>query len=362
MHLAMDVLVLVGTMKGAFFLRSRDRDRWDVSGPHFAGHTVYALAYDGRGGRRRLWAADHSHHWGAVLRSSDDLGNTWSNPERATIKFPDDTKGELKQIWQIALDGADTIYAGVEPGALFVSSDAGQSFELVRGLWNHPHRAQWMPGGGGLCLHTIIPAGKRITIAVSAGGCYRSDDGGETWQARNQNIRVPFLPAENQYPEFGHCVHKIVRHPAKPDRLFLQHHWGVYRSDDAGDTWVDIGKGKLPSDFGFALAAHPTQPDTAYILPIQSDEFRVTPDARLRVYRTRDAGETWEPLARGLPQEGAYECVLRDGMATDGETPAGVYFGTRSGKVYGSRDDGDGWSRLVDGLPPVVCVKTVALS
>ena len=360
-----DVLLLVGTMKGAFLFRSNaSRRRWEMAGPYFAGQAVYALAYDGRAGRRRLWAGTGSEHWGPTVSSSDDFGRTWDTPEKTRVRFPEETGASVKRIWQIRPGRAEepgTLYCGVEPAALFVTRDDGASWSLDRGLYDHPHRPRWQPGGGGLCLHTIVPdAGRRdrMFVAISTGGVYRTDDGGATWRPRNIGVRAEYQP--DQYPEFGQCVHKIVQHPARPERLFLQNHWGLYRSDDAGDSWKDIANG-VPSDFGFAMAAHPHDSGTAYIVPLESDGFRCVPEGRLRVYRTRDAGRSWRPLTRGLPQAGAYETVLRDALATDTRDPAGVYFGTRSGRVYGSRDDGASWKCIADSLPPVVCVKAVVL-
>jgi hypothetical protein len=359
-----DALVLVGTMKGAFILRSdQSRSHWDVAGPYFAGRAIYGFACDDRNGRHCLWAAVNSPFWGSYLSSSDDFGRTWSEPDTYAIKFPEDTGLELKQIWQLApgaSDQPDTLYCGVEPASLFRSDDAGATWSLVRGLHDHPHRPKWTPGAGGLCLHTILPDptnAQRISIAISAAGHYRTDDGGATWQARNVGIRAEFLPPEHRYPEFGQCVHKIARHPSHPHRLFLQNHWGLYRSDDYGDTWQDIAHG-VPSDFGFAMAGDPHAPDTVYIVPLESDEFRCTPQAKLRVYRTTNAGASWDALTNGLPQEQAFETVLRDGLATDGWRPTGVYFGTRSGKLFGSHDAGASWTAILDALPPVVCVKT----
>jgi hypothetical protein len=364
-HLDRDagVVVLVGTTKGAFLVASDPaRARWEVAGPYFPGQAVYALALDTRG-RRRLLAAKSSMHFGAVVVHSDDLGRTWTEPERAPVRFPEESGVSLAQIWQLVpgpADQPDVVYAGVEPAALFVSRDAGETFTLNQGLFDHPHRKEWQPGGGGLCLHTIVPGERALTIAISTGGVYRSDDGGETWAPRNQGICARFLPPGSQYPEFGQCVHKVAPHPTDPRRLYLQHHWGVYRSDDGGDSWNDIGAG-LPSDFGFPIAVHPRDGETVFVLPLESDEFRVTPEARLRVYRSRDGGDSWSALTEGLPQGGAYETVLRDGLAVDALAPAGVYFGTRSGKLYGSSDEGDGWRLLCEGLPPVVCVKTALL-
>jgi photosystem II stability/assembly factor-like uncharacterized protein len=362
-----DALVLVGTMKGAFLFRSgAAREKWEVAGPYFAGRAVYALAYDGRKGRRRLWAAVNSLHFGSFLSQSDDFGKTWSDPETYNIKFPEGSEVSLKQIWQIAQghpNEPDTLYCGVEPAALFKSTDAGETWALERGLFDHPHRPQWMPGGGGLCLHTILPDPanpERLFVAISTGGVYRTDDGGKHWQPRNKGIRAKFLPPDQQYPEWGQCVHKVVRHPSNPNRMFLQHHWGVYRSDDSGDSWNDIGKG-LPSDFGFAMEMDPHDANTVYIIPIESDEFRCTPEAKLRVYRTKNAGESWEPLTEGLPQHDAFETILRDGMKADENNPTGLYFGTRNGKLFGSNNGGDSWMTISEGLPAITCVKTATI-
>jgi len=356
-----DVLLLVGTTKGVFLLSAAgSRSRWHVGGPHLPGHPVYALAYDGRDGRRRIWAGPESPHFGAVLCWSDDFGRTWTRPERANVRFPEDTGAALQRVWQICPgreDEPDSLYCGVEPAALFESRDGGENWSLVRGLWDHPHRPRWTPGGGGLCLHTILldPARReRLFVAISTGGVYRTDDLGRSFRASNRGVRAEFLPEKQ--PEFGQCVHKVVQHPSRPGRLFLQNHFGLYRSDDAGDSWKDVARG-VPSDFGFAMAAHPRDPDTVYIVPLESDEFRCTPEGKLRVYRTRDAGASWKPLTSGLPQRDAFETVLRDAMATDALDPAGVYFGTRSGKLFGSRDEGRTWVRIVEGLPPVTCVR-----
>src|SRR5437868_10554023 len=358
-----DNLLLVGTMKGAFLFRSdANRGSWEEAGPYFPGRSVYAFAYDGRNGRQRLWAAVNSSFWGSFLSSSNDFGKTWSDPETYNIKFPEDSDVSLKQIWQIANDphDADALYCGVEPAALFKSADAGETWSLERGLFDHPHRTQWMPGGGGLCLHTILPdpaRSDRMWIAISTGGVYRTEDGGKNWQPRNRGICARFLPPDQQYPEWGQCVHKVVSHPSNPDRMFLQHHWGVYRSDDAGDSWQDIGKG-LPSDFGFAMEIDPNKADTVFIIPIESDEFRCTPEAKLRVYRTSDGGDSWEPLTSGLRQEDAFETILRDNMKADANNTTGLYFGTRNGKLFGSTDGGDSWMMIREGLPPITCVKT----
>lgn len=362
-----DNLLLVGTMKGGFIFRSdANRQNWQEAGPYFPGRSVYAFNYDGRNDQKKIWAAVNSPYWGSFLSSSHDFGKTWSDPESYNIKFPEGSEVSLKQIWQIVNDphNADALYCGVEPAALFKSTDGGQTWELNRGLFDHPHRPQWNPGGGGLCLHTILPDpsnAKRIYVAISTGGVYRTDDGGESWAPHNQGICARFLPPDQQYPEWGQCVHKVVSHPANPNRMFLQHHWGVYRSDDAGDSWQDIGSG-LPSDFGFAMEIDPHDANTVYIIPIESDEFRCTPEGKLRVYRTKNGGDSWEPLTSGLPQEDALETILRDNLKADANNPTGLYFGTRSGKVYGSNNSGDSWTLIKGGLPPITCVKTAAVN
>lgn len=361
-----DVLILVGTMKGAFVFRSdASRATWERGGPYFPGSAVYAMAYDARQGRQRIWAGPQSMHWGGLLRWSDDFGRNWTNPEEANVKFPEGTEASLKQIWQITpgREGQpDTLYCGVEPAALFVSRDAGSTWQLEEGLWNHPQRPQWQPGGGGLCLHTILPDptdAARMRVAVSTAGMYVSEDGGTSWRPSNAGVRAQFLP--DPYPEFGQCVHKVVQSKEQPERMYLQNHWGLYRSDDRGENWVDVANG-VPSDFGFAIGIHPRDPETAWIVPLESDEFRCTPEGKLRVYRTRDAGAQWEPLGDGLPQHDAYETVLRDSLAVDALDRAGVYFGTRSGKLFASPDEGESWLTVADGLPPVVAVKTARVS
>jgi photosystem II stability/assembly factor-like uncharacterized protein len=361
-----DMLLMVGTMKGAFILRSdKSRKKWNVEGPHLRGTAVYAMMHDGREGRKRTFAAANNTFFGSTLRHSDDFGKTWSEPERHPIKFPEDSGRALAQIWQIIpgrKSEPNVLYCGVEPAALFKSTDKGDTWEPDRGLMYHEHQPKWQPGAGGLCLHTIVldpDNPKRMLIAISAAGVYRTDDGGKTWRARNNGVRAEFLP--DKHPEFGQCVHKVVQHPSQPGRLFLQNHWGLYRTDDWGDSWKDVANG-VPSDFGFAMTMHPHQPETVYIVPLESDQFRCTPEAKLRVYRTKNGGESWEPMTKGLPQSGAYETVLRDALTADSSNPAGIYFGTRSGKVFGSTTDGDSWQEIADGFPAVVCVKAAAIS
>jgi photosystem II stability/assembly factor-like uncharacterized protein len=360
-----DVLITVGTMKGVWLFRSDpDRQKWQSSGPHFPGEAVYAVRFDGRGGRRRLLAGTEDGHWGAVVRCSDDLGRSWSDPAEGNVRFPQGSDAALRRVWQLqpaGPDRPDTVFAGVEPAALFRSDDRGETFELVTGLWDHPHRPRWEPGGGGLCLHTVVvdqDDPERMWVAISTGGVYRSDDGGRSWQARNHGVRAQFLP--DPHPEFGQCVHKIAPAGGRAERLYLQNHWGLYRSDDAAESWVDVANG-VPSDFGFPVVAHPTDPDTAWIVPLQSDQFRCTPEAKARVYRTRDAGASWEPLGDGLPQEDAFLTVLRDGFGGDGLAPAGLYFGTRTGQLFATADEGEHWRLVAEWLPPVVCVKAAVV-
>jgi serine/threonine protein kinase/photosystem II stability/assembly factor-like uncharacterized protein len=360
-----DRLLLVGTTKGAFILRSGvQRKRWDLGGPYFHGHAVYSLAWDDRAGRQRMWASTQSF-WGTTLRWSDDYGRSWTNPQEAPIRFPSDTGASLKNIWQITPgrpDEPEVLYCGVEPAALFESRDAGITWSLQRALWDHPHRPRWRPGNGGLALHTILldpQDRRRMYIAISSGGVYRTCDGGASWTAQNRGVRVTFTP--DRYPEFGQCIHKIAMHPQRPQRLFLQNHWGIYRSDDHAETWTDIANG-VPSDFGFAVVVHPAKPDWVYVIPVESDEFRCACEGHLRVYRTRNAGLSWEPLARGLPQKSAYETVLRDAMIADPEPPHSLYFGTRSGQIFSSSDEGRSWERIIEGLPSVLCLRAAAVA
>ncbi len=349
----MNTLLMVGTAKGLFILRRGGNGQWSIKGPHFAGRAVYSAFYDDRKGRNEMWAAATSWHFGAELCKSIDMGATWDAPERMRIKMPANTKKSLENIWQIAPGaGDDTLYVGTAPGGLFESHDRGETWKLNSGLWKHPHRRKWAPGFGGLCLHTIV-TGKRnpndIKIAVSSAGVYQTADGGETWKSSNEGIKAYFLP--NQYPEFGQCVHKIERHPKKKNTFFLQNHHGVYRSRDGAATWQEIEDG-LPSNFGFGLTVSAS--GAVFIIPLQADAERYTCEGKLRVYRSRDEGKSWQPLTKGLPQKNAYEVVLRDSVASVGDN---IFFGTKNGKLFGSDDDGDSWKLIEGSLPEICCVK-----
>jgi hypothetical protein len=362
-----DVAVLVGTTKGAYALWADPaREDWQLAGPWLEGRGVDAVCIDQRSGAPRLLAGATNPWTGPAVVRSDDLGRSWREPDAPPVRFPDDAGAAVERIWQLQPgpdDEPQVLYAGVAPAALFRSEDGGESFALVRGLWDHPHRPQWNPGAGGLCLHTIIAHPRdrdRMWVAISTGGVYRTDDGGRTWQARNAGIRTPFIPGD-EAPEFGQCVHKVALHPARPDTLFLQHHWGVYRSDDAGDTWQDVGAA-LPSDFGFPVVVHPREPDTVYVVPLDSDMVRVSAEGRFRVFRTRDGGRAWEALEDGLPGDEAWLTVLRDAFTTDDLDPAGLYVGTRGGDLFASADGGDRWRLAHAHLPPVLCVRAARLA
>ncbi|MFI8992899.1 WD40/YVTN/BNR-like repeat-containing protein [Streptomyces sp. NPDC053542] len=361
---AADVLLAVGTRKGLFIGRRR-RGRWELSEPHFPAQAVYSIGIDTRRATPRLLAGADSAHWGPSVFHSDDLGESWVEPAHPAVKYPEYTESSLERVWQLQPAGPaapDVVYAGTEPGALFRSEDGGESFELVRPLWEHPSHDQWVPGGGGLAVHTVITdprTADAVTVAVSTAGVFRTLDGGASWSPSNSGVKAVFLPDPD--PEFGQCVHKIAQDSVNRDRLYLQNHWGVYRSDDAGGKWTDIGSG-LPSDFGFAVAAHPHRGDVAYVFPITADMDRVPAEHRCRVFRTSDAGASWEALSAGLPQEDHYGTVLRDALCVDDADPAGVYFGNRNGEVFASADDGDSWQQLAAHLPDVLCVRAAVMA
>jgi len=360
----MTTMLAIGTKKGLWLATSSaGRTEWAITGPHHAMNDVYAVGFDTRRAAPRLFAGITSEHYGPGVAFSDDLGATWQEPDHAPIAFPADTDAALRRVWQFAPGPAstpDVVYAGVEPSAVFRSVDGGETYELVRGLWDHPHRPEWQPGFGGQAVHTILPHPAdeaRVTVAMSTGGVYATEDAGESWRARNTGIQAYRSP--DRYPEFGQCVHKVAQHPDRPERFFLQNHHGVYRSDDGAASWQSIADG-LPADFGFPMVSHPHRPDVIYNFPLVADERRFVPEGRCAVYRSEDAGKSWDALSAGLP-EGFWSGVLRDAMCTDDDQPAGVYFGTRSGSVFASRDEGEHWEQVVAQLPDVLCVRAVVV-
>ncbi|MQA02901.1 MAG: exo-alpha-sialidase [Streptosporangiales bacterium] len=360
-----EVLLLVGTRKGLVLARSTgDRSGWQFDPLRFTMNAVYAVGVDTRRATPRLFAAADSEHWGPSLFHSDDLGATWVEPEQAPVRFPERTGAALARVWQVQPGPAsqpDVVYAGTEPSAVFKSVDGGDSFTLVEGLWDHPHRKDWFPGFGGQAVHTIVPHPvdtERVTVAMSTGGVYRTTDGGASWSPTNKGISVRFMP--DPEPEYGQCVHKVASHAGRPDRMFAQNHHGVYRSDDGGDSWREIETG-LPSNFGFPIVVHPHKPDTVYLFPLTADGERMPPELACRVYRSDDAGESWRALSAGLQQEGYYSTVLRDAMCTDTAERAGVYFGSRNGELYASNDEGESWQTIARNLPDVLSVRAVTL-
>ncbi len=355
-----ETLLLVGTRKGLWIGRSdAARAEWRIEGPHFPMMEIYSCLVDTRVGRPRLLVGASLSWTGPQVFSSDDLGETW---QEHSIGFPDGVDASVERVWQLVVGpDPDVVYAGTEPAAVFRSADRGATFTLERALWDHPHREQWGAGFGGQAFHTVLPHPEdpaSVTVALSTGGVYQTRDGGAAWSPRNQGIRAEFLPEGQQYPEFGQCVHKVARHPANPRRLYAQNHGGVYRSDDEGESWVSIADG-LPSDFGFPIVVHPHEPETIYVFPNGAGDSRFPPGGRPRVWRSRDAGESWEALSEGLPEE-FYSAVMRDAMSADDHEEAGLYFGGRNGTVWGSADSGDTWRLVAANLPDVLCVRAAA--
>jgi hypothetical protein len=357
-------IVAIGTAKGLFVATSPDRERWQLAGPYHPMNAVYAVAVDTRRGTPRLLASVTSSHFGPSVAVSDDLGQTWTEPDHAPVAFPERTGEALRRVWQLApgpADQPDRVYAGTEPSALFVSDDAGQTYRMVESLWDHPHREQWGAGFGGQAVHTVLPHPARPDewlVAMSTGGVYRSEDAGASWAPANTGIKAYFFP--DPWPEFGQCVHKVARDAVDPDRLYAQNHHGVYRSDDAGRSWTSIADG-LPTDFGFTMVAHPRVGGTIWSFPVEADGVRFPPDRLCRVFRSRDAGATWEACAEGLPGGPYYPIVLRDAMCADDGEPAGVYFGTRAGDVYASADEGEHWGTVASHLPDVLSIRAAVL-
>ena len=368
------VRVLVGTRKGAFTLTSdATREQWDVSGPLFAGWEVFHYKAS-RGDPNRLYASQWTDWHGQVIQRSSDGGQTW---ETVGNKFVyDGTTGthlwydgtphpwEFKRVWHLepSLTDPDTIYAGVEDAALFRSSDGGQTWQELPGLRGHETSPEWQPGAGGLCLHTVLldPSdADRMFVAISAAGVFRTDDAGKTWRPVNKGLVSEGMAKPGA--EVGHCVHRLAMHPARPGVLFMQKHWDVMRTDDAGESWHEVS-GNLPSDFGFPIDVHAHEPETIYVVPITSDAEHYPPEGKLRVYRSRTGGNEWQALTTGLPQRDCYVDVLRDAMAVDSLESCGVYFGTTGGQVYASSDAGDSWAPIVRDLPAVLSVEVQVLS
>jgi photosystem II stability/assembly factor-like uncharacterized protein len=367
------VRVLVGTRKGAFVLTSDGRrDKWEVSEPLFAGWEIYHLK-GSPADPNRLYASQSSGWFGQQIQRSDDGGRTWApvgntfvyDGVAGTHQWYDGTPHpwEFKRVWHLepSVTDPDTVYAGAEDAALFRTTDGGQTWQELPGLRSHGSGPHWQPGAGGLCLHTILldPGdAARMFIAISAAGAFRTDDGGATWRAINRGLKSEGIPDPDA--EVGHCVHHIAMHRSRPNVLFMQKHWDVMRSVDAGESWQEVS-GNLPTDFGFTIDVHAHEPDTIYVVPIKSDSEHYPPDGRLRVYRSRSGGHEWEPLTEGLPQRDCYVNVLRDAMAVDTLDSCGVYFGTTGGQVYGSADAGDSWTPIVRDLPPVLSIEVQTL-
>jgi photosystem II stability/assembly factor-like uncharacterized protein len=368
------VRVLVGTRKGAFILSADGkRDRWDVSGPHFAGWEIYHM----KGSPvdpNRIYASQSSGWFGQMMQRSSDGGKTWETVgnkfEYATVPgthmWYDGTPHpwEFKRVWHLepSLTDPDTALAGVEDAALFRTTDGGQNWQEIQGLREHGTGSRWQPGAGGMCLHTILvdPTNpNRIFIAISAAGAFRTDDGGKSWTPINRGLHSQYIP--DPTAEVGHCVHRIAFHKSRPNVLFMQKHWDVMRSDNAGDQWHEVS-GNLPTDFGFVIDVHAHEPETIYVVPIKSDSEHFPIDGQLKAFRSKKGGNEWEPLTKGLPQSNCYVNVLRDAMAVDSLDSCGVYFGTTGGQVYCSSDAGDSWSAIVHDLPAVVSVEVQTLS
>ncbi len=384
------VRVLVGTKKGAFILSSdASRKKWSVAGPHFAGWEIYHL----KGSPvdpNRIYASQTSGWFGQIIQRSDDGGKTWhtpgTGPDEKLVTPEGFPRGEsnkfaydeaaapltthqhydgsqkpwvFKRVWHIepSLTNPDVAFAGVEDAAIFKTTNGGKTWHELSGLRGHGTGPQWMPGAGGMGAHTIIldqTVPGRMFTAISAAGCFRSDDDGKTWRAINRGLRSQYVPDPDA--EIGHCVHRITQHPSRPDTLFMQKHWDVMRSDDGGANWTEVS-GDLPTDFGFPIDVNHNDPNTVYVVPITSDSLHYPPEGKLRVYRSKTGGNHWEPLTKGLPQQDCYVNVLRDAMCVDSLDPCGVYFGTTGGQVYCSSDDGDSWMPIVHDLPAVLSVE-----
>lgn len=352
-----ETVVSVGTRKGLFLLHSKDRRKWKLRGPFFEGVTVHDAKLDARDGRT-VWAGVTSDHWGASVQRSRDWGGKWKR-SKTEPRYPKESGLSVDRIWSVepGIDGET--WAGVEPAGLFRSDDGGDTWRSVEGLNAREDRKSWMPGGGGLNLHTILPYpgdAKRMIVGASAVGVLGTSDAGKSWRVMNGDVRADYSPKKRtDEHETGSCAHKIVRDSRDPAVLYMQNHCGVYRRARGDAGWTDISKG-LPSRFGFPMVAHPHDRGTVYVAPLAGDFNRVMPDGAMAIWRTKDSGKSWKRLAKGLPQKNAWATVLREGMAVDGEDPAGVYFGTTTGEVWASRDEGASWSLAAERLPPVSSV------
>ncbi len=354
------LMLMIGTRKGAFLAFSDPgRKTWEITGPIFKGVQVDHVAYAPDVGGA-IVVTGTSAWWGPGLQISTDLGKTWQ--ERSGIRFAEDRGHAVERVWMTTqgptATGETVLYAGVAPAALFRSGDGGETWEEIRTLKDHDSRSKWTPGAGGLMVHSLCPHPTnpaRLFVGISVAGAFRTDDGGETWTPKNRGVRADFQP--EKFPEVGVCVHHMEMHPANPDILYQQNHCGVYRTENAGDDWIDISDG-LPSRFGFPFAVLPHNGDTVYVCPAESDQYRLMTDGAFRIYRSRNRGDSWELLTQGLPQENAHQLVLRHAMATDRLDPAGVYVGTQGGQLLASRDEGDHWDVLFNWLPPITSVQT----
>lgn len=354
------LLLLIGTKKGAFIMEGdAARKDWRLRGPYCDAWPINHVVADPATGA--IHAGGGNEWFGPAVWTSRDLGEAWTHSSEGLAYAAGETP--IKSVWSLAR-GPDALFAGVEPAGLFRSQDGGATWAHISGLRDHPSRPEWQPGGGGLILHHIVPHpddAARIWVAISTGGVFYSGDGGATWEPRNRGTRQDYAPEDQRYPEFGQCVHSLALAPGTAERLYQQNHCGMYRSEDGGRQWVSIEKG-LPSTFGFPAAAHPRDPDTLFLLPLNGDTLgRYVPDAQAAVWRTRDAGTTWQALREGLPQRNAFFGVLRQAMATDRLEPAGVYFGTSSGELYASANEGESWTCLAQHLPTITSVETLAV-
>ena len=368
------VRVLVGTRKGAFILTADGtRERWQVSGPHFAGWEVYHVK-GSPVNPDRLYASQSSAWFGQVVQRSEDGGASWNavgnkfayDGVPGTHQWYDGTAHpwEFKRVWHLepSLTDAEAVYAGIEDAALFRSTDGGTEWEELSGLRGHGSGPHWAPGAGGMCLHTIVqdPSNaERLYVAISAAGAFRTDDGGTTWKPINRGLRSLHIP--DPTAEVGHCVHRLAMHPERPQTLYMQKHWDVMRTDDAGESWREVS-GNLPTDFGFCIDVHAHEPETIYVVPIKSDGEHFPLEGKLQVFRSRTGGDSWEALTRGLPQRDCYVNVLRDAMAVDQLDACGIYFGTTGGQVYCSADAGESWTAIVRDLPAVLSVEVQTLA